>query len=161
MKLISLAILLPFFLAACDAPPQGESSEEAAGGAGVFDPEMAPYPASGPIEPITTTIDDLVKAYDENEAAAQLKLRGQWIDVTGKIERIDLDHNNIPVLWFEGDIIPSPHANFAPEFANEAIQLKKGGEARLLCRKIGEIMGSPSLDECQLLTPEMIEADAE
>lgn len=135
--------------AGCAEPSADVPNEREAAG--------APLPPDGIVSAAPVTIDELVSAYDENEAAAQLKYGKQWLSVTGVVESIDLDSDDKPIIRFEGDVFPSPNARLASQFEGDAVELKKRHKATLICSKVSESLGSPRLEDCQLLRDDMVE----
>ena len=96
------------------------------------------------------TIAELISAYARNEMAAQTEYGNQPLLVTGKVESIDLDISDEPVVRFVGDTMPSPSLRFLKGYGQQAATLQKGRPATFLCTKLSETMGAPSLSECTL-----------
>lgn len=101
--------------------------------------------------PIEVTATALQSAYEVNEAAAQQKFSGAQLRVTGTILAIDLDFANKPVLRLVGtNAYIGPQASLDEASQARAPELTKGQKVTLLCEKVGEVIGTPMLDNCAL-----------
>lgn len=96
------------------------------------------------------SIDELVAAYDRNEAAAQSDYGGQLLYVEGVISSVTLDFEDLPKAAFVADIIPEPSARFSEGFEFEAETLVKGERTAVVCAELSEFLGAPQLKDCRL-----------
>lgn len=98
------------------------------------------------------TVAELIKAYSDNEAAAQQRYGGQTLRVTGRVESIDLDMSDEPVVHLKGsdEDLLSPTLRFSEGNAGSAASLVKGNSYTFLCTEVSEMMGTPTLRECVL-----------
>lgn len=114
-----------------------------------FDDPTAPPVYQPPPAPVAVTSVELGKAYDENEAAAQLKYGKSRLLVSGTVTAITLDYLDKPVVKMPGiDLFSDVSLELAEEAQPKAADLKKGQRLVLLCDSVGEIMGSPMVSEC-------------
>lgn len=92
----------------------------------------------------------LYRAYDANEVSADQVYKGKRLAVTGTVESIDKDFmDGIYVQISTGEMFSSVHAQGLPE--NIAASLSKGQRITVECTGGGLMLGSPMLDECELL----------
>lgn len=113
----------------------------------------APSAAAEPQPPegaTPVTIAELEAAYDANEAAAQTKYGKQTLYVTGTVESIKLGMSDKPVVSFVSKSVMSADLRFAPAHEKDATGLQKGETRSFICKGVSEVLGSPSLDQCQL-----------
>jgi hypothetical protein len=104
---------------------------------------------AAPVNEVTVTARDLAKAYEENEAAAQLKYGDKPIAVTGTITGITLDFMDNPVVQLSGvNEFMSVQGDLADKDA--AAALKKGQKITLHCASVTEVVSAPMLKECRL-----------
>lgn len=90
---------------------------------------------------------DLLKAYDENEVAADQRAKGRVLEVTGTIEDIGTDILGAPYITMAGRL-PSVQAVFNKRFQNYVAGLKKGGRVTVKCRGAGKLM-NVLLQDCR------------
>lgn len=125
-------ILSALMLSACDAAPESQ-----------------PVVPAGP--PMVVTAKELAKAYEENEAAAKLKYGDRALEVTAKIASIDLDMFDKPFLVVQGtNDFMGPQMQLTPASQAKAAGLKKGQTVTAVCAKVGEVIGTPMLEGCEL-----------
>lgn len=99
--------------------------------------------------PVTAT--ELQQAYEANEAAAQERYGNRVLAVTGEVESIDLDISDDPVIRLKtADRFSDAMVRLVEGDEHHATLLAKGQQITVICRKLGEIMGSPSLRDCAL-----------
>jgi hypothetical protein len=101
------------------------------------------------VDEVVVTAKELAKAYEENEAAAQLKYGDKPLAVTGIIKGITLDLMDNPVVQLSGanDFLPV-QGNLADKDA--AAALKKGQKVTLHCESVTEVVSAPMLQDCRL-----------
>lgn len=100
---------------------------------------------------VNVTASELVKAYKDNEVAANEKYKGKMLLVSGSIDSIDAGMGDEPVIMLKssGDYgMNNPHAELADSDVKKAGTLKKGQAIKLLCKGNSEIAGSPMLADC-------------
>lgn len=101
--------------------------------------------------PIAVTANELVKAYKDNEIAANDKFKGKDLLVSAKIDSIDASLGDKPVLILASGLdfgMSNPQADLAESDQAKAKDLKKGQQIKLLCKGNSEVAGTPMLDEC-------------
>ena len=100
--------------------------------------------------PLTVTAKELAKAYEENEAGAQLKYGNHVLEVTGKIASIDLDFSNKPFLVLVGtNPFMGPQMQLTEASQAKAASLKKGAIVTSVCASVSELAGTPMLTGCE------------
>lgn len=104
---------------------------------------VAAYPS------VEVTVDELVNAYEANEAAAQLRYDRRRLFVTATVEGIKLDSDDEPFinLTSENTMLPV-QASFAADAVSQAASLTKGQTVRLDCGEVSEVLGTPMLSDC-------------
>lgn len=97
------------------------------------------------------TAADLSQRYADNEVSAQAFADGGPLHVSGKIEAIELDFSNDPVVRLVGH---EPYSYVSVPFeksSGAAIgTLKKGQNLEVDCLKVTEVLGTPHLRDCTL-----------
>ncbi|WP_288806305.1 hypothetical protein [uncultured Novosphingobium sp.] len=100
---------------------------------------------------LAVTAVELAKAYEANEAAAQLKYGKRVLDVTATVSDIQLGLSDVPFLLLEGtNQFLRPHAELDEEGQKLAASLTKGQEVHLTCQSVKEVIGTPMLDDCHI-----------
>lgn len=98
------------------------------------------------------TAKQLVAAYDANEMAAQQDFGNQILEVTGKMQSVDLDMGDDPVLHFA---VPGTFTGVGAYFTSEGekalVRFKKGDSVTIRCTSISETLGTPYLKDCEVL----------
>lgn len=123
-------------LAGCGAPPSdgGDSAGDA--------------PAAT-VEPLKVTSQELGRAYEDNEVAAQQTYGDKPLEVSGTIRSIELDFMDNPVLSLRGaNEFSNVMANLGEEGKAVASRLSRGQDVTVTCAKVSEVIGSPILDDC-------------
>lgn len=104
-------------------------------------------------EQVDVTVADLIGAYDANEAAAQARFSGKDLIVTAQVDRVNLDGDNQPfVNLASNDTFLPVQLHFLPSAAGAAAGLVKGEEYRFRCASVSEMLGSPMLQDCELIS---------
>jgi len=97
-----------------------------------------------------TTARALAAMYDENEVAADEKIAGRKVEVTGVVQSIDKDFTDsiVVLLASNNDFMP---ARFGMEQTekSKAASLRKGQTATIICERMTFLMGSPSGRSCK------------
>lgn len=107
-------------------------------------------PAAQPPQPLDVTVEELAKAYDANEAAAQTAYGGRPLRVTALVKQINLDSDDKPFVNLAGGALLPSQLHFAPDAEGEAAELTAGKTYVFGCADLSEIMGSPMLSGCRL-----------
>lgn len=124
---------------------EGKAQREAAA-AGAAKPADAGPPI------VEISADTLQEAFAANEVAAKQKYGGSRLKVSGTIRNISLDYADEPVVTFHtGEALDSVIADFDKADAAAVAGLAKGQKLTVICDKLGEVMGSPMLDDCTLV----------
>ncbi|WP_408585951.1 OB-fold protein [Novosphingobium sp.] len=125
----------------------GSMIPDADKGAGGAAGEAGAAVASAP--PVSVTSAELARAYDENEVAAQQKYQDKVLLVSGRVESIELDLTNDPVIHLDGLNEYQPvSVHLEKDASAQASALKKGQHLGVQCVKVGEVMGYPQLSDC-------------
>lgn len=99
------------------------------------------------------TARDLAAAYEENEAGAQMKYGKSVLNISGVIASIDLDMEDKPFLVLQGtNEFMGPQAKLDAASQAKAPALKKGQKIKLTCAKVTEMIGTPMLDGCSIIS---------
>lgn len=107
--------------------------------------------AAAPTPPIAVTAKELAAAYEENEAAAQLKFGKSVLNVTANISAIQLGIGDKPFLVLEGtNQFMGPQAQLDEAGQAQAATLKKGQKISLTCQKVSEVVATPMLEGCSI-----------
>ena len=121
--------------------------------AGLTNPEPSTRTksAAGSSESVyRTSAKSLAAMYDENEVAADEKIAGRKVEVTGVVQSIDKDFTGSVVVLLAGnnDFMP---ARFGMEETekSKAASLRKGQTTTILCERMTFLMGSPSGRSCK------------
>ena len=103
---------------------------------------------------------DISKAYQENEAKAQIAFEGKPLLVTGTVKDIDLSIGDAPVIRLKGSGDNyGMGVNAAGKMTDvdvngitkqQAAEMNKGATMTFLCGGISEVMGSAQLSDCQI-----------
>lgn len=112
--------------------------------------EASNEPTIDPAVPaMEVTSLELGKAFDDNEAAAQLKYGSSPLLVSGTVKAITLDFSNEPVIEMAGvNQFSDVQLSLAEEAHAKAAELKKGQKITLRCGSISEVVGTPMLSGC-------------
>lgn len=130
------ALIAALFLAACGgSSPDNKSAEQ--------------QPAQK--EVYKTTAQQLYKDYEANEVAADEKMKGKLIEISGTVDSIDKDaFDNIVVHLKTGDAFSAAMVGMKDSEKQKAIALKKGAKITATCESSSRVMGSPALRDCIL-----------
>jgi hypothetical protein len=128
------------------------------GEAGDTGATAAPKQPDGP--PVVVDAATISKAFQENEAKAQLIYGGKTIEITGTVKDITLDFSDKPVIALKGagDQYGMGLSNDGKmtdvslnDLPNEvAADITKGQKITAICSEIGEVMGGAGLRGCNL-----------
>ncbi|WP_051940451.1 OB-fold protein [Stenoxybacter acetivorans] len=104
---------------------------------------------SAPVEEmLKVTAAQMVKTYDDNEAAGDAAYKGKKLAITGTIESINKDISDNTVINFKGKDFSHVMANLADSEEEKALKLKKNTQLTVICIGDGEVMGSPVARNC-------------
>lgn len=99
--------------------------------------------------PIEVTAEQLFRAYQANEAAAQQAYGDSPLLVSGTIAGVDLDIGDNPIVKLRtSNEFMSAQAALADSAKPRAAQLSKGERITLRCESVSEVMGTPMLRDC-------------
>ncbi len=147
--LVGVALVFLLFVLLAIFAPDPEESGEAPASVDFSGDAIGSNELTVPIE---VTTDDLAKAYDENEMAAQQRFGGRWLRVTGTVRSIALDISDEPIVNFESSTLLPIQATFVDEAMASTGTLKKGQIATLFCSEVSEVLGTPMLGGCEIAT---------
>lgn len=118
-------------------------------------------PADPAVPPLEVTAGEISKAYQANEARAQLAYEGKVLKVSGVVKDIDLSLGDAPVIRLKGagdQYNMGVNANGKMTDVNisgiskdEAAAIDKGGAMIFQCATISEVMGSANLGDCKIV----------
>jgi len=98
---------------------------------------------------LEVSASELYQAYSENEQAAQMRYGNRPLIVSGRIESIELDAVDEPmVILSAGDTFETVTLHFGSTHSSETAALKKAQLFTARCSSIEEIMGFPQLSGC-------------
>jgi len=83
-------------------------------------------PQRSELDYIEITPAKLFAAFEDNEAAANMKYKGKLIQVTGTINNIGTDILGDPYITFETDILKGVNCYFTKSSMEEIAQVRKG-----------------------------------
>lgn len=122
--------------------------------------------AAAPDAPATETTKDsprivvqvgaaeLYKAYESNEVAADEKIKGRIVEISGRVQAIDKDFmENIVINLATPNQFNPARLTMVDSEKALAINLKKGEKAVIRCEKMSRLMGSPSGSDCIFYPP--------
>lgn len=97
-----------------------------------------------------TTAEALADLYDENEVAADDKIGGRKVEVTGVVQSIDKDFTgSVVVLLQSGNEFMPARLGMEDTEKSKAASLRKGQTVSILCDKMMFLIGSPSGRSCR------------
>lgn len=111
--------------------------------------ESTPAVAAPAKEVYKTTANALFKDYDDNEVAADEKMKGKTIEVSGTVQSIDKDFTDsiIVRLKTSNEFLPAMMGIQDSE-KSTALALKKGQKVVITCERMTRVMGAPSGRDC-------------
>ena len=115
-------------------------------------------PQSGVVKPKTTTSDEgiyrttakaLAELYSANEVAADDKIGGRKVEMTGTVQDITKNFANDVVLKLEsGNRFMPVSLSMSDSEKAQASKLKKGQKITVTCEKMQFFIGAPSGGNC-------------
>lgn len=133
-------------LAAIVGPPKTSTAANnmAAEGSTVAEPPS--------VRALDASAEEIYRAYDANEQAAQFKYGAQPVRINGSIASIELDAADEPMVSLRaGQMLEEVTLHFGSSFSATAAKLRKGQWFTAQCNSISEIMGAPQLEDCEVL----------
>lgn len=106
--------------------------------------------ASTPAQEVyKTTANALFKDYNDNEVAADEKMKGKVIEVSGTVQSIDKDFTDsiIVRLKTSNEFLPAIMGIRDSE-KSAALALKKGQQIVVTCKSMARVVGAPSGRDC-------------
>ena len=100
---------------------------------------------------IETTAEEVLQAYKTNKIAINNQFKDKNTLVTGKIESIETDLLNEPVIVFKTTNkyeFLKTRASLIKNEQDKAAKLTKGQRITLLCSEIKNIAGMPTMRDC-------------
>lgn len=138
--IIAAAILIAL-LSKCGADL---NEQEAARAAKLVAPDAMPG--------MKVTANELFRAYQANEAAAQAQYGDRILDVSGTVASIDLDLTDEPFVTLETDNqFMSAMVNLIDSEKPKAAALTKGQAIVVRCTGLREVAGTPALQDCAII----------
>ncbi|WP_151821030.1 OB-fold protein [Acinetobacter seifertii] len=147
IKWVVIAIILLIVLAAIFGPDKKKDSYSSST-TSEASTESAPAP---PVPPVEVSANDLLKAYKDNEIAANNKFKDKSVLVSGTLKSIGADFSDKPLLTLKagGEFeFNEPQATLAESDEPKAASLSKGQKIKLLCIGNSEVAGTPMLKDC-------------
>jgi len=96
-----------------------------------------------------TTAKALAELYSANEVAADDKIGGRKLEITGIVQDIGKDFaNNVVIQFQSGNRFLPVRLNMADSERAKASSLKKGQKATITCEKMVLLIGAPSGGNC-------------
>lgn len=108
-------------------------------------------PAATPGDNVyTTTAQKLARDYHDNEVAADEKMKGKVIEVSGTVQSIDKSiTDSIIIALRTGNEFMAAHMNMDDSEKDKAIALKRGAKVTIRCERMMRSMGSPFGSDCK------------
>lgn len=121
-----------------------------AGQAQASAPPSAPAKASEQTKPVhKTTAPQLARDYHDNEVAADEKMKGKIIEVSGTVQSIDKSFtDSIVIALRTGNEFMAAHMNMDDSEKDKAMTLKRGAKVVIRCERMARTMGSPYGSDC-------------
>lgn len=114
---------------------------------------VAATPAAPPEPPQKVSASGLLKAYKDNEIAANEKYKGKRLIVSARIGSTEAGMGDEPYLVLNagGEYeFSKPQAHLAEDQHGAAASLKKGQAVTLECIGNSEVAGTPMLKDCRV-----------
>lgn len=138
-----LILGLLFFYSVGSSTPNADSTSTST------QPTVAEAPQEQQV--IQVSANDLYRHYEANEVAADKQFKGQLLEVTGIVEKIDSGISDGANVHFKvGDQYSFNNVTASGDdtFDNFAATLSKGNKITIRCIGAGEVIGSPFLKKC-------------
>ncbi|MFM9932878.1 OB-fold protein [Achromobacter xylosoxidans] len=92
--------------------------------------------------------EELYRAYDANEVAADMKFKGRPVTIVGNVEEIGVAFNGNPYLALEvkGEFLASVRLNFSKAMSPRLAELSKGMKVQAQCVVLGMTVRTPILN---------------
>lgn len=96
-----------------------------------------------------TTAQQLARDYRDNEVAADEKMKGRLIEVSGTVQSIDKNFtDSIIIALRTGNEFMAAHMNMDDSEKDKAMILKRGAKVVIRCERMSRTMGSPYGSGC-------------
>ncbi len=103
------------------------------------------------IDYIKVTADELCNDYEKNEINADKKYKNQLLEISGVVDGIDSDIMDEPVVRLKcGNEYSFTNVSCSFTSKDEAAELEKGKEITIIGKSTGEVIGSPTVKDCQI-----------
>ncbi|MFJ4288739.1 hypothetical protein ACIP1U_02960 [Cupriavidus sp. NPDC089707] len=143
-KWIGIAAVVMIVLVAIFSGEQKTSTADPAAASGTTTPTEPP---------VQVTANELLKAYKENEIAANQKYKGKQLILNARISSIEAGMGEEPYLVLTAGNefeFSRPQAHLAKGQEAAAATLKKGQQVKLECIGNSEVAGTPMLKDCRV-----------
>lgn len=108
--------------------------------------------AAQPTEVVRFTADSLFNAYDSNEVATDISLKGKIVEVTGRVQSINKNvFDQMYVSLATQNQFEPAQMNVVPADEPQIAALRKGQVVVFRCPKMKRWVGSPTGDDCVLI----------
>jgi hypothetical protein len=105
-----------------------------------------------PAESVSYTAQELFNAYEANEVATDLRVRGKVVYMSGTVQSSDIDaFDHIHVRLRTSNQFMSANATMQPRETGKVAALHNGQSVRVRCLKMKRWVGSPWGDDCTLV----------
>lgn len=100
-------------------------------------------------EAVKVTAGQLFQAYENNEAAAQQTYGNKLLEVSGRIDGVELDFSDTPIVQLRtSNQFMSASVYLKDAHQSAATAYSKGDNVKFLCEEVTEVMSIPQLKEC-------------
>lgn len=97
-----------------------------------------------------TTAQQLARDYHDNEVAADEKMKGKIIEVSGSVQSIDKSFtDSIIIALRTGNEFMAARMNMDDSEKDKAMILKRGAKVVIRCERMTRTLGSPSGFDCK------------
>lgn len=101
---------------------------------------------------IVVSARELAQAYDANEARAQQQYGDSPLEVSGRVTGVSLDFMDEPFVQFAGlNPYQDVQASLVGKSRDRAGSLSKGQQLTVRCGSVSEVIGTPMLDDCEIV----------
>jgi hypothetical protein len=108
---------------------------------------------AAPTEIVQVTAESLFNAYDNNELATDIALKGKIVEVTGRVQSINKDFlDKMYVSLVTRNQFMSARMHVISSQEAEIAVLRKGQIVVFRCKKMTRMVGSPSGSDCTLIS---------
>ncbi len=103
----------------------------------------------GVTEVIPVTAIELFEAYGNSQLEADKKYKGKLLEIRGVVLGVDTELvDNTVIQLGEEDVLLNIFAEIDTVFDRASIKVLRGQEVTFICSAVGNIVGSPVLNNC-------------